>query len=67
MGLAEVQPEGGEDVDAGVKEPADDGRGFVFDDDGGAADQGARAQFAPLVDWHLDKFAGFGVEDSAEM
>src|SRR5215472_3062997 len=52
-------------IDAGVEEAGDDGRSLVFDDDGGTADQGARAQLAPLVDRDLDEFAGFSVENRA--
>ncbi len=39
-----------ERVDPRVEDAADDGRGLVFDDDGGAGDDGAGHQVASLVD-----------------
>src|SRR6266446_905352 len=54
-----------EGVDAGIEEAADDGRGFVLDDDCGAGDDGAGQQVAALVDRHVDELAGLGVEDRA--
>src|SRR6516225_1087095 len=52
-------------IDAGIEEAADDSRSLGFDDDGGAGDQGTRAQFAPLMDRHVDEFTRFGVENRA--
>src|SRR6516162_11241150 len=55
-----------ESVDLRVEQAADDGRGLVFDDDGGAGDKGAGSEIAALVDRDFDKLAGLGVEDGAD-
>ena len=55
-----------EGIDLGVEEAGDDGRGFVFDDDGGTRDKGAGQEVAALVDRDLDEFAGFKIEDEAD-
>src|SRR3984893_13073793 len=52
-------------IDPRIEETADDGRGFVFDDDGRAGDEGPGQEVAALVDRHLNELAGFGVEDRA--
>src|ERR1700730_458556 len=54
-----------EGVNAGVEGAADDGRGFVFDDDGGGGDHAAGQQVAALVDCPFDELAGLRVEDRA--
>ena len=54
-----------EGVDAGVEGAADDGRGLVFDDNGGTGNNGAGLEVAAVVDCDLDEFACFWVEDGA--
>ena len=54
-----------EGVDARVEQAADDSRGFVFDDDRGAWNEGAGLKVAAVVDRHFDELAGLRVEDGA--
>ena len=54
-----------ERVDASVEQAADDGRGFILDNNGGAGNVGAGQQIAALVDRYLDELTGFGIEDGA--